>query len=179
MKDQAEFHMNSSTCIVPCRRALDNVRAAAGKQNELDWFTEQCASPSLKMKLVNAYVRMCGVPQKAKKPKPFPLMQYQSQLRVQQSQLRDGISETMHEVAFSEFAKKPKNFPPRGLDVDSAKAEFEARCKDPASIVDFDGPSEKYRMRLGVKTKTAVTLVAQSRTCIHNTSKHDDMIEHH
>ena len=43
------------------------------------------------------------------------------------------------------------------MDIDSAKAEFEARCKDPASLLDFEGPTEKYRKRLGVMTKTVVT----------------------
>eukprot|EP00969_Alexandrium_andersonii_P177807 7861685-Alexandrium_andersonii.AAC.1 len=63
----------------------------------------------------------------------------------------------MHEVAFCEFARKPKNFPPLGLDVDSAKHEFETRCKDPEALIDYDGPTEKYRQRLGVKVKTVVT----------------------
>ena len=77
MKDQAEFHLNSSTCILPCRRALDNIRASAAKQNELAWFNEQTATPALKLKLVDAYVRKCGMPTKVKTPKPFPPLQYQ------------------------------------------------------------------------------------------------------
>eukprot|EP00969_Alexandrium_andersonii_P274925 12150832-Alexandrium_andersonii.AAC.1 len=62
----------------------------------------------------------------------------------------------MHEVAFCEFARKPKNFPPLGLDVGSATNEFETRRKDPEALIDYDGPTEKHCQRLGVKVKTLV-----------------------
>ena len=67
------------------------------------------------------------------------------------------VIEMFHEVAFAEFMKKPKNCPPMGMDAKAAETEFHARAADPDTIVDFDGPNERYRQRIGVMTKTVFT----------------------
>ena len=67
------------------------------------------------------------------------------------------VIEMFHEVAFAEFMKKPKNCPPMGMDAKAAEIEFHARAADCDTIVDFDGPNERYRQRVGVMVKTVFT----------------------
>ena len=59
----------------------------------------------------------------------------------------------MHKKAFAHWCSKPKNWPPRGLDEQQANAEFEARAVDPDVVTDEDGPSENFRLQIGVKIR--------------------------
>ena len=65
----------------------------------------------------------------------------------------------MHEVAFQEWSRKPKNFPPLGLDATSASQEFHRLCGLDESIVDEDGPSARYKTRVAVKVKQQLQFI--------------------
>ena len=44
-----------------------------------------------------------------------------------------------------------------GMDAKTAETEFHARAAEPDTLVDFEGPNERYRQRIGVLTKTVFT----------------------
>ena len=46
--------------------------------------------------------------------------------------------------------------PPLGMSTEDAKAQFCKRSKDPDCIVDYVGPTEAYKMRIGVRVKDLV-----------------------
>ena len=56
----------------------------------------------------------------------------------------------MHLVAFQQFARLPENYPPSGLGPDQAKAEFDKLAADDDAITDLKGPSDGYRLRVGI-----------------------------
>ena len=66
----------------------------------------------------------------------------------------------MHVVAFQEFAKKRKNYPPKGLTEPQATTEWHRLCDLPNAITDEDGPyvspTEDFRLRVAVATSTTV-----------------------
>ena len=156
-----ELGLGKSSCLAPCQRALDNLRNAAQKQGQTEWLKDQVNTLEGTMRLVNAYQRKCGLqgsPGKpGKKPVTFDTLAYKQEFAMQQQMLRDGVYEMMHVVAFSEHAKKPKHFPPRGLDTKSAELEWERLSKLTGAFVDFLGPCDQFRMRVGIMTKTLIT----------------------
>ena len=83
-------------------------------------------------------------------------MQFRTEMKAEQQLLRDATFEMMHIVAFADWSAKPKNRPPRGLLKEEAEAEFNVKIQEPDSIVDYLGPSEEYKIRLGVLVKTLV-----------------------
>eukprot|EP00974_Lingulodinium_polyedra_P002222 206891-Lingulodinium_polyedra.AAC.1 len=91
-----------------------------------------------------------------KKREQFNILQYIATIKAEEAWIKDGVYEMMHEVAFCEWAKKPKNCPPLGMSTDDAKAEFQRRSKENDAIVDFAGPTEQYKMRVGVRVKDLV-----------------------
>ena len=157
IKALSEFKGNASACAQPCRRALDNTRTACEKQGQMEWYKEQVKTPAGQLRLVHVYNQKCGNAAEGKRPPPFPVLQYRQQLRVAEEQLRDGVFELMHEIAFVEWAKKPKHCPPNGMAMDDAKIEFVRRSKEGDAIVDFNGPTEQYRMRIAVMVNTLMT----------------------
>lgn len=56
----------------------------------------------------------------------------------------------MHLVAFREFSKKPKNYPPNGLTPEQAAVEFERLGSEPDAIVDEEGHIPGYTHRVGI-----------------------------
>ena len=63
------------------------------------------------------------------------------------------VIEMMHEIRFREWSKLPENYPPHGMTPDQSKAEFFNLASKPETITDEDGPSEAYRLQIGVTTK--------------------------
>ena len=91
-------------------------------------------------------------------------MTYKARIVSEEAVIRDGIYEMMHEVAFGEHAKKPKHFPPLGLAPEQGKSEFLRLSEAPDAMVDYNGPSEAYRLRVGIKVKDVVVM-ARAATC--------------
>ena len=53
--------------------------------------------------------------------------------------------------------KKAKALPPSGLGPETAKLEFSNLAQSPDAVVDFCGPTERYRQRVRILTKTVLT----------------------
>ena len=108
-------------------------------------------------KLKRWYLIRCPAKDEASRRKSFSCLQYQSEVRVEQQLLRDSVREMMHLAQFQAWAAKGKNVPPKGLSPIEAATEFSERHKDPECIVDYLGPTEDYRLRIAVLTKTTVS----------------------
>eukprot|EP00959_Pyramimonas_sp_CCMP1952_P313833 6569664-Pyramimonas_sp.AAC.1 len=112
----------------------DNFYKACKADGCVEWYAEQRKDPNLWKKLKRWYKTNCAGADRAAKPRTFCPTTYKTAVRVEQQQLRDGIKEMMHEVAFKHWASKPKNWPPRGLNDTEAAAEFRRRCELPDEI---------------------------------------------
>ncbi|CAK0874664.1 unnamed protein product [Prorocentrum cordatum] len=153
----SEFKPGSTVCLKPCLRTRDNIYRACKAENEIEWYEAQRSCPKKWAKLKRWYRLNCqDFAKEHSKPKAFAPMQYKQSVRVEQQQLRDGVKEMMHEVAFVHWASKPKNWPPRGLSSSEASAEFKRRIDDPEEIVDYMGEHKGYETRLGVAVRTVL-----------------------
>jgi hypothetical protein len=134
----------------------DNIYNACKAHNCLEWFREQRACPAKWKKMKQWYVKNCPPKEVSGQQKLgfFKVLQFQTQVRAEQQQLRDGVREMMHIVAFQHHAKKAKNYPPMGLDADAAKAEFKRLSEEEDAIFDYHGPAEPFRLRVGILVKT-------------------------
>jgi len=156
-KPLADFKPGNAVCTNPCLRMKDCLYKACKHEDCLEWYEEQKRDPAKWKKLKRWYQLRCAGTLPGKKPKTFSPLQYQTHVRSEQQQLRDGVLEMMHEAAFIHWASKGKNWPPRGLSEQDAKTEFQRRCQDPDTIVDFAGPNAAYRQRVAVATRTVIT----------------------
>lgn len=152
-KPLVEYKPGSAICSSPCFRVKDNVWKACKAEGCLEWYNEQRADQAKWKKVVRWYTIQCpGDLKSTSKMKTFPVLQYQAKVSSDYEQIRDGIMEMMHEVAFVHWASKPKNKPPRGMTQEEARQEFRRLVSLEDSIVDFDGPSEEFRQRIGVRS---------------------------
>ena len=166
LKLVADFGLQKPSCFTCCR-AIDNTRTAAELQGEMEWFNEQLTTPQKKMKLIDGYNRKVGAAACTKKRKglgSFNVAQYKQQIKNEEALLRDGVYEMMHECAFEVHARKPKHFPPMGLDSVSAQREFQQLAEKADALVDYLGPNERYKLRVGILVKTLVTFRNASTT---------------
>ena len=113
----------SASCVSPVwfdmigdkqkKRMKDNIFKACKKENLLEWYEEQKNCPASWKKLKRWYNTRC--PQKEVKDdsflsKGFPVLQYKSSVRNEESLLRDGVYEMMHLVAFQQLRRRPRIF---------------------------------------------------------------------
>ena len=153
-KPITEFKPSQGICTDPCEKLKRNVMNAAQKEGMMAWFDEQYADPK-KWKRVRAWW-MQRAPNLKKKERSFPILTFQGFCRAEEQKIKDGEYEMMHEAAFIEFAKKPKNYPPRGLSEDESKAKFKELGDDPLASTDQGGVSGhngRYLHRVAIKTK--------------------------
>ncbi len=159
-KSLSEFKAGRAVRIHPCARMVENIWRACKQQGEdtIKWYNEQRASPAKRKKLKRWYRVTCGNLDGSKgKVKTFSPLTYQTQIKAELQDIRDGVVEMMHSAAWEHWAAKPKNWPPRGLSQTEAAAEFQRRLADPDKIVDFLGEHRGFESRIGVRTKTVLT----------------------
>ena len=137
-KELVHFKPGNAICNWPCYRVKENIYKACKADNLLEWYNEQRKCPNKWKKLKRWYRMQCGAdkPDSAAKCKSFPPLQYQTAVRAEQQQIRDGIRTMMHVAAFCHWASKSKNWPPRGLTPEEAKQEFNRMVEAPDTIVD-------------------------------------------
>jgi hypothetical protein len=164
-KNLDQYKPTNTVCNFPCLRAKDNIYKACKVAGQLAWYHEQKGNPAKWKKCKKWYLSQCGAADDKKmdgnaKLKPFGVMQFKVHVSAQQQLIRDGVYQMMHIVAFQEFAKKTKNYPPRGLTPDEATVEFKKLLDEPDAVSDENGPhrspTEDYRQRLGVLKETNV-----------------------
>ena len=136
----------------------ENIYNACKAADCLEWYKEQKGDPAKWKKVKHWYIKQCP-PKEVNgltKMGSFKVMQYQTAVRAEQQQIRDGVREMMHLAKFQAYAAKPKNYPPRGLDADSAKVEFFRLADEEGSVVDFNGLQEGFKQQVGILTQTLV-----------------------
>ena len=120
---------------------------------------EQRSSEASWKKLRHWYVVNCsvkGAGSVVDRMKGFPVLQFQSIIRTEQQQLMDKVFTMMHLVAHQHWCSKPKNRPPRGWEHNYSKQDFLLKSRTPGEIVDYEGPSVEFSMRIGVQDTTPV-----------------------
>ena len=68
----------------------------------------------------------------------------------------DGEKEMMHLIKFQHYARKPKNYPPRGLTDKEAELEFTRLKDEPDAICDEDGPCPEFRTQVAINVRKLV-----------------------
>lgn len=155
-----EFKLCNAVCIT-CLCVKDNIYRACKREGCLDWYQEQLTNASKWKKVKRWYKLRCpaketGAP--GVRGKGFPVMQFIQQVKLEESQIRDGVVEMMHLAAFIHHHSKAKNHPPKGLTEVEATRLFESNVEGNDdmidSVVDFLGEFKGYEQRVGVRTKT-------------------------
>ena len=152
--DAISFPLSSVYCHT-CKKAVNCLYNMAKTRNELDFYHKQMDAEQNRRKMIAAYSKqdpLCHTTSRAGNQK-FCLMKFKETVTASNPVLSDSVGEMMNEVAYAEWASKPKN---GGLTALAAKRKFEELLADKNAITDMKGGDE-YPKRVRVNKKDLIT----------------------
>ena len=133
--------------------AVQNLANAAASQGKKEWWASVLEDPLKLRKVVFAYHARCPTPAKGAKRPVFKILQYEQEVKQEESMMFDSVKEMMHVISFVHHMAKPKN---GGLMEQAARDLFAQLMSQPKAIVDQKGPAENCRARVAIHVKDLV-----------------------
>lgn len=146
-----QFPVGSSMCSND-KQPVQNLTYAAKAQGQDTWWAEVMRDNKKLQRVIKAYHQQCPKVD-GKKRVPFKVLTYIEYVRQEELVIKDEQYEMMDLRKWIVWHGKHKN---GAMEVEEARALFYTTLKEPDTMTDELGPSEKYRTRIAKKVRDMI-----------------------